>query len=249
MKDAYRIAILDDSLDMSKIHIKNNQFTFQMKSSKKYQNSENMSHGTACFLVFISILNKLKNPKDHFTLTFVSIVDDSEKQTVSALCESLKWCIDHDIKLIGLSAGSLSFIYARELIALCETAYKKGIIIVSALSNTGDITYPGSLSSTIGVRISDRLKPGEILIDPKAFNGVEIVCNMPVLSEITSKNMMRYHIPERNNSLATAWIAGGIASRIFDTGFSKQNVYDILYKHFNAKKLDDDIGFFRYHPR
>lgn len=71
--------------------------------------------------------------------------------SVNILIEAILWCINNDIKLINLSLGTLLADALAPLYKACEIARQKGIIIISAKSNSEAYSYPSIFENSIGV--------------------------------------------------------------------------------------------------
>ncbi|ETI90263.1 S8 family serine peptidase [Clostridium butyricum] len=89
------------------------------------------------------------------------------KLSVEQMCTintCMRWCIDNNMDIINLSLGYSDVLTdetyenaKKELISLCDEAYKKGIIIVCAAGNNGyikdtnTISFPAYLDTTISI--------------------------------------------------------------------------------------------------
>ncbi len=110
-------------------------------------------------------------------LSSIKILNDKCKGSVEQLSLALKLCADKEINLINLSLGSTYFDDFEILKESLEYCYKKGVIIVSAISNENIYTYPASLTNIIGVKCDKkgRIKEGKYIYIENSLDGVNII--------------------------------------------------------------------------
>lgn len=114
-------------------------------------------HGTTCAEIISEIC-----PNAHFLDLMVMQQDGTTK--ISKLLEALDWCLNHEIKLIHLSLGTVNYFDIKLLEEPVRRLLKKNVIIVAAYNNYNIRTYPAAFPGVFGVR-QDR----EGILDSKQF--------------------------------------------------------------------------------
>ena len=82
------------------------------------------------------------------------------------LFAALKWAIDADMKIIHLSLGTQRKRDRQPLARLCQSAYRKGIIILAAARGYNDIIYPAVFKTVIGVYWDTTCGPDTLIFHP-----------------------------------------------------------------------------------
>ncbi|MBI5978593.1 DUF1611 domain-containing protein [Clostridium perfringens] len=113
---------------------------------------DNIGHGTA--------VNYIIKKYGHSEIINVKIFDDIDDNIVEDnLISLLNYIyINIDVDIIHMSIGITLCTRKKDLEDICEKLSNKGVIIVSAFSNDGNISYPAAFKSVIGVDISSRCK-------------------------------------------------------------------------------------------
>ncbi|APF26633.1 subtilase family protein [Clostridium sporogenes] len=175
MNDQINIAIIDDGVNENlyntgvlkyNIEITPNLMIRERKKYDRYKSS----HGTICAAI-------IKKYLPYSVLSSIKILNDKCKGSVEQLSLALKLCADKEINLINLSLGSTYFDDFEILKESLEYCYKKGVIIVSAISNENIYTYPASLTNIIGVKCDKkgRIKEGKYIYIENSLDGVNII--------------------------------------------------------------------------
>lgn len=147
-----KIAIIDTGLDLYDDEIcefvkfdRNIQIN---KFEDEYNNLEDLNgHGTLCAKTILSIC---KNAE----IYPVKVFDDYGKTSSLKLIEVLTNLAKSDIKVINISASSISSQYASEMSYVCKELYKKGKIIICSHNNDKKVksSIPTSFKEVIGVK-------------------------------------------------------------------------------------------------
>jgi len=91
-------------------------------------------------------------------LYFAKAMDDAGRGDPSALVKAINWSINQKVDIISISAGM--FFDFKPLHRVVKKAYKKNIIIVAAVGNTGtrqyDVAFPARYPEVIGVAAYDQ---------------------------------------------------------------------------------------------
>lgn len=149
-----RVAFIDDQVNSSIIrecsnvkHIKNLVYDhdrFVRRNVKIY----GLSHSTLCCKIFCDCLS-LSN---EIELVFLDILDNKTlKGNIKLLIKAITWCIQNKIDLINLSLGTTDWNDYISLKRCIDYASKNNVVVVSALSNKGFMTFPAFFSNTISV--------------------------------------------------------------------------------------------------
>lgn len=91
-------------------------------------------------------------------LYFAKSMDDSGRGDPSALVQGVNWAIKQRVDIISISAGM--FFDFKPLKRIIKKAYKKNIIVIAAVGNTGkrhyDVAFPARYPEVIGVAAYDQ---------------------------------------------------------------------------------------------
>ena len=175
MNDQINIAIIDDGVNEKLYNTGVLKYNIEItpnlmiRERKKYDEYKS-SHGTICAAI-------IKKYLPYSVLSSIKILNDKCEGSIEQLSLALKLCADKEIKLINLSLGSTYFDDFEILKKNLEYCYKKGIIIVAAISNENTYTYPASLTNTIGVKCDKkgRIKEGKYIYSENSLDGVNII--------------------------------------------------------------------------
>lgn len=168
-----RIVVIDTGVDINHPVFKNCNIVKKMSvvkcvNSGCYKMSEecndNIGHGTAV----MGILSR-ECPKD-VEFIVIKIFQSDEQSSVEMLTYALNYIVlNISCSIINVSLGTN--IYDVNLEMVCKQIKEKGIVIVSAYSNDGCMSYPAAFESVIGVDISSKCKTKKDYI---------YICNSPV---------------------------------------------------------------------
>ncbi|MCW6089676.1 S8 family peptidase [Clostridium sporogenes] len=175
MNDQINIAIIDDGVNEKlyntgvlkyNIEITPNLMIGERKKYDEYKSS----HGTICAAI-------IKKYLPYSALSSIKILNDKCEGSVEQLSLALRLCADKEINLINLSLGSTYFDDFKILKESLKYCYKKGVIIVAAISNENIYTYPASLANIIGVKCDKkgRIKEGKYIYIENSLDGVNII--------------------------------------------------------------------------
>ncbi|QNU67997.1 S8 family serine peptidase [Ruminiclostridium herbifermentans] len=146
MADKIHIAILDDGVVSGVyVNIENSLYVDEENNIRQYTNhSETISHGTICAIV-------LKSYAPDILLSSIKILQSEGIGRIEKLYPALQWCLDNNVKIVSLSLGSTHFMDYALIRSIINDYTNKGIVIVSAGSNSGYTSYPAYFSNVIGV--------------------------------------------------------------------------------------------------
>ena len=187
---------------------------------------DDFGHGTAIFDII------RKNAPDVYIYNFKMFdkKGDSNQKAITKLLEYIYKNVECDI--INMSLGITQYEDINDLERIINKLNYKGIIIVSAFSNDGSVSFPAAFKNVIGVEASEnvRLKNQfefveESIINIRAKGGKQrVLWKMPE----------RYAIVE-GNSFAAAYITAIIANLLKKEKINTINALQILKK--NAIKI------------
>lgn len=128
-----------------------------------------VSHGTICAAI---IHHYYVNAE----ISSVKILDSAGLGNKNKLLKAIEWCIDSNVDIINLSAGTIDFRDMKELQAIVDKALERGIFIVAANHNDDKITYPAFFYNVLGVKCDsrDELKEGQFLYHLETWDGIQI---------------------------------------------------------------------------
>ncbi|MDE6947171.1 MAG: S8 family serine peptidase [Anaeroplasmataceae bacterium] len=186
---------------------------------------DSIGHGTAV----MGILTR-ECPKE-VAFTIIKVFDKSEQTSIEMLVYALNYILRNiSCDIINISLGTS--IYDENLEKICKQIRDKGIIVISAYSNDGCISYPAAFDSVIGVDISSKCKNKRDYI---------YICNSPVnilgmggnhrLAWKDSKYMIR-----QGASFTTAYVTAIILGFLIEKNNPKEIVSELKR---NAIKVVD----------
>lgn len=113
--------------------------------------SDNIGHGTAVLGILI------KECDNNVRFTVIKIFNNDEVASIEMLCYALNYIYSYiECDIINVSLGTNT--YNKNLEKICQKITDKGIIIISAFSNDGCISYPAGFDGVLGVDISSQCK-------------------------------------------------------------------------------------------
>lgn len=197
-----KIAIID--YEYNKSEIKNVSFISFSSKSNIINPIDHLGHGEICLKIIDSLVNA-----SIFCLEIPLHSEDS----IDYFCMAIQWCIDNNIKLINISIGTPNFKNFYKINQVCQRAFNAGIIMVSAVSNNNEFTYPACLPYVIGVKYYGILPPSKYIFSWYPLNGIDILIN----SDIPLLNKRDKKIEKlTSNSYATAYTTSIIANILIE---------------------------------
>lgn len=193
-----KTAIIDNGIDIGTLSLYTNQpVSFKVCDGEVIpaEPPRELTHGGLCARIFAQQSGVLPD---------VSIClsrDNEHRSNVNELSVALEWCSDNDIDLISLSMGTTQFRDSSILYKTLEKLQGAGVVLVTASSNDGLVTYPASLDLCIGVcqTCLPGLESGRYAYLENPFDGIDVITHPVPYTEL---NIMG------SNSLSAAFIAG-----------------------------------------
>ncbi|OME05866.1 hypothetical protein BSK64_13380 [Paenibacillus odorifer] len=164
-----KIAVIDSGVNQKdELLLANNIKAIKLENGL-CQNCDFDSNGHGTDIIKI-ICGQTENPY----LISIQILNKSNKGSLDALCEAIKYCVEIGVNIINLSLGLRIKVTEKikKLEEYCNMAVNKGIIIISSNNNEGDIeeeSYPFAFNNIIGVH-SARGSKKKIEIDHERNN-------------------------------------------------------------------------------
>lgn len=208
-----RIAIIDSGIDPNTNNLNSYitmQKTYRLNNKGKvielFKNDVTCEHGTAIAMIIKYICNNI----EFFSL---SILDQDLSSDGRLLIYALNKAIELSPDIIHLSLGTSRFIYKKYLKSIIKKAYNNNIIIVSALSNNGKVSYPSSFKNVASVK--GILSENSFLLkyEKDTFYAPISMLDIDKNNELKRKNIV-------GNSIAAAYVSGHIANMLLDNKFS-----------------------------
>lgn len=215
-----KTAIIDNGIDIGTLSLYTNQpVSLRVCDGEVVPAAppRRLTHGGLCARVFAQQSGVL--PDVSISLSR----DDEHRSNVNDLSAALEWCSYNDIDLVGLSMGTTRFTDSALLYKTLEKLRDAGVVLVTAASNDGLLTYPGSLDLCIGVcqTYLPGLESGHYAYLENPFDGIDVVTHPVPYTEL--------HITG-SNSLSAAFIAGMI-SKQFNGSIDTKTVRRWLSEH------------------
>lgn len=106
----------------------------------------------------MAILQICKN----IELISINILDSKLTTDGRVLIHAFRYALSYSPDIINLSLGTLKWRYKLSLWKIARQAIKQNTIVVAAMSNSGDKSYPASMKGVVGVK-------GDIEMDYKCY--------------------------------------------------------------------------------
>lgn len=136
------------------------------------------SHATTC----AGIIRKYAPNSEIGSIKIIS--DSTMRGNVKHLLTALRWCFDHDIKMINMSIGSCDIKDAPSISDAVRALTDSGCVVVAALANNMKYSLPACLGSVLSVRTSSILKNDQFLYDNGGLFSTNFVASS--LHELTN---------------------------------------------------------------
>ena len=239
-----KIAFIDGAIDIDFIRKFKNQYqeiggiffvynNMVLPKVKANHNSNILSHATSCVKMF------LESSSSSCLLYFIEILEThTNRANIDSLISALTWCNVHDMQLINLSIGTISFVDAPKLVKIVDLLTKKGIIVVSANSNDYKMTFPASFEDILSVKCVKTTVKGEgftYLND--SIDRVNITCYM---NDYSFKYKNKFYFLEASNSFATAIMSAKICDFMNNGYITLENVKSALMS-YSAQSMKSSL--------
>lgn len=126
------------------INLVNPEDELCLKFSENYNDTN--GHGTSCTELILRVAPEVE-------IYPIRVFGKRIETSANILIEAIKWAAEKNIKVLNFSLGTLLAEALEPLYSACEYARRKGIIIISANSNSEDWSYPAIFENSIGVKL------------------------------------------------------------------------------------------------
>lgn len=206
------IAIIDDGLNYNRLGLKCPYIEYEIidgvisRIESLHQDRE--SHGLICAKIIETHID------DDFLLVSIRVKkDDKTGGKISDLITAILFCINIKVDIISISLGTCDCYKKSKLHKTVKQAMNKGIILVAAVSNDGEKTYPALFKEVIAVKANIR-GVGERLLKVEDSVYGEIYEIWPK-NELQTIDGQLFRFVE-SNSFACPLIASAIAKIDFE---------------------------------
>lgn len=108
----------------------------------------------------------------------VQVLDpNSGKGKLADAIAAINWCVQHEIRIINLSLGSVQAADYLPLFKCLKEAHEAGTVVIAACKNGRQISFPASFPFTIGVKADEQLKGDEYRLHSMGFDGIDFVAS------------------------------------------------------------------------
>jgi subtilisin len=128
------------------------------------QSLDSYGHGTAVAGAIVGLAPRVE-------LCSVKVLNEYNQCTGQELIAGLRWSLAQGFKLINMSLATAKREFVPQLYELCEQACHQEAIIVAAKRNFGDIGWPATFSSIIGVEREDSVERFLVRYYPRSVVG------------------------------------------------------------------------------
>lgn len=237
MGKCVKVALIDDGIstnEFNSIYVKS---SIEIKNGNIISNQidipVNKNHGSIC----ASIIHKCSRYAQIYSIKILN--SDTLKSGMFNLICALNWCLYNDIKVINMSLGSTDIKDFYMIKKWVDILTSNGIIIISALSNGYEYTYPASLDNVIGVCSYKGNKVHRIKRVKKSILGVDYKVNIGNVS-IPEENI---DVLEDCNSFAAPFVTGRVCNYLArgKSGKIKRMLSASKYRIIHRKSIQFSI--------
>ena len=224
-----RIVIVDSGIDLSNPLLND----CEIKGCRAYVDDnkqvlinsdyyDDIGHGTAIY----SIIHKNAPNALIYNIKAFSSERDTSQEDIEIILKYISENIQCDI--INLSLGTTQYENHTNFEKIVNELFSKGILIISAFSNDGGISYPAAFNNVIGVDSNRDIKLStqfefieDSIINIRAKGG---------------KQRVLWKMPEKfamveGNSFSAAYMTANIANLIEDNHINKSSINSLLKKN------------------
>lgn len=237
-----KVAIIDSGVEMNHPLLSSQKITgiriYEEEGKIYYKNEikDVNGHGTAVAGI---IFEKCYSGID---LLSISILDKQLKCQFTLLKAAFQFAINFDVQVINLSLGTILPKYQNELKSLCDLADEKGILVVAAVNNYTDSSYPANFANVFGVRSKFVLGKYDFILNRKNLQVYANGYRQKVYSRSGS------YIYQSGNSFAAAHFTGILAHILFSCGYTEKGliINHLIDASLNSSYIKEENNFIEY---
>lgn len=196
-----KIIVIDDGVNIAITKIDKLLVDLEVSESLELVNrvdscNSDLSHGSICAAI-------IKKYAPDCEIGSIKVLDEQLYMgTIEQLVVALKWCLNHQVKLIHMSIGITVVNHFEMLKEIVDQLLATGCCIVAANSNNGLFTLPAGLSSVIGVATEKSYEENYYEVNSNRYVGIDFVASSRHLLELKSENF----ITKNANSYAAPFV-------------------------------------------
>lgn len=122
---------------------------------------DRIGHGTACADVLLALAPEVE-------IHPIRVFHDRLETSVPVLVAALAWATEAGLDVVSLSLGTVLASAREPLWAICETARRRGTLVVAAADAASGTSYPAAFDNAIGVSAGDFPDVHDYLYRPHA---------------------------------------------------------------------------------
>jgi hypothetical protein len=159
----------------------------------------------------------------------INILNENLSSDGRVLIKALQRAADFKPRIVHLSLGTTKLKYWYPLKKITTALNKNNIVVVSAASNEGSVSYPAYFSNVVGAKGIDSKENTIFYYEDKFFYS-----SLYLPSQLRESNKKYNYI--RGNSIAAAYITGHISNSML-----QQNTKDnkSILENFKSKSLNN----------
>lgn len=184
-----KVAVLDSGIDFCEdidVYERKNFIPGEENVSPLYEDGS--GHGTSVAGIIAAKENDIgiTGVADNVKLYSAKVLDENNQAPLGRVVEAINWAIEKNVNIINMSLGIST--YSKILHNAIKEATDRGILVVCAAGNGGEVEYPAAFPETIAVgsvnpdgtisenssvgKEIDVVAPGEQIVSVTAFDGV-----------------------------------------------------------------------------
>jgi subtilisin family serine protease len=142
-----RVAIIDSGVNPAHPHVARMAGGVHIHANGESQNYlDYVGHGTA-------VAGAIREKAPDALLYAVKVFDQRLRTSVEMIIRAIEWAVENEAQVVNLSLGTINQAHRERFERVIRRATERDVILVAAREMNGQPSLPGSLPSTLGVRV------------------------------------------------------------------------------------------------
>ena len=170
--NSIKIGIVDSGVDyIDGVNVEKSGNFVDKYAEKSSFFSDLSGHGTAVASVMVSDSGKVRGINPNARLYSAEVLEEDSTATVDRLVDGIEWLIRENVNIINISCGLHED--SEKLHAVIKKAYSKGILLIAAAGEGGEVCYPAAYVEVMAVGAVG--KDGKLMENSPSGPEIEVV--------------------------------------------------------------------------
>ncbi len=166
-----KIGIVDSGVDyIDGVYVEKSWNFVEKYAEKSGFFSDLSGHGTAVASVMVSDTGKVRGINPGARLYSAEVLEEDSTATVDRLVDGIEWLISENVNIINISCGLNED--SEKLHAVIKKAYSRGILLIAAAGEGGEVSYPAAYVEVMAVGAVG--KDGNLMENSPSGPGIEV---------------------------------------------------------------------------